>query len=86
MANGKITIKKLNLLGYTPENQVYFIQNGGGAGSVNTFHFLQANRKHFDHSLFMGQTYNALEAPRIAKFKEYAESKGFEVVEAGWIG
>lgn len=77
MTNGRIIIKKLNLLGYTAENQVYFIQNGGGAG---TFNFLQSHRKFFDQSLFMGQVYNALVAPRIAKFKEYAESKGFEVV------
>jgi hypothetical protein len=85
MTKGRIEIRKLDLMGFTPETQVYFIQNGGGAGSVDTFHFLQAHRKYFDHNLFMGRTYNALVASRVAKFKEYATSKGFEVVEAGRI-
>jgi hypothetical protein len=76
-AKGRIVIRKLDLMGYTPETQVYFIQNGGGAA---TFDFLQSHRKHFVPSLMMGRVYNSLVAGRIAKFKEYAESKGFEVV------
>lgn len=77
-----ITISKLNLMGYTPETQVYFIQNGGGAG---VYEFLSGHSKFFDHSLFMGRTYNALVAGRVAKFKAYAESKGFQVVEGAAV-
>jgi hypothetical protein len=76
MTNGKITLKKLNLMGFTPENQVYIVQNGGGVGSVPTFHFLKLIGKWLDHTT----DGLALVAPRIAKFKEYAESNGFEVV------
>lgn len=75
---GKIIVSKLDLMGFTPETQVYFIQNGGGAG---VYEFLTAHSKFFDKSLMMGRTYNALVAGRVAKFKAYAESKGFQVVE-----
>jgi hypothetical protein len=80
---GRILVSKLDLMGYTPETQVYFIQNGGGSngGSNNVFHFLQGHRKYFDHSLMMGRTYNSLPANRIEKFRAYAERNGFEVVE-----
>lgn len=83
MTNGKILVSKLNLMGYTPETQVYFIQNGGGRG---VYEFLTSHAKCFDKSLFMGRTYNALVAGRIAKFKAYAEAKGFEVVMEGSVG
>lgn len=79
---GTIEIKKLNLMGYTPETQVWVIQNAGGQ---DTFHFLQRHAKHFDHSLFCGQTYNTLPASRIEKFRAYAESKGFEVRTGGYL-
>lgn len=85
MEMGKIEIRKLNLMGYTPKTQVYFIQNGGGNGSNEVFKFLQSHRKHFDHSLFCGQTYLSLPAARIEKFREYAISKGFEVVNGSPI-
>ncbi len=76
MSNGKIIISKMNLMGFTAETQVYYIENGGGAG---VYEFLSSHRKYFDHSLMMGRTYNTLIAGRIEKFKEYAKSKGFEI-------
>jgi len=78
----KIEIRKLNLLGYTPETQVYFIQNAGGTGSLKVAEFLQAHRKYFNLTLHCGQHWYALPANRIEKFRSYATSKGFEV-EAG---
>lgn len=78
MTSGKIIVSKLNLMGFTPETQVYYIQNGGGRG---VYEFLTSHTKFFDKSLFMGRTYNSLPAKRVAKFKEYAVSKGFEIVE-----
>jgi hypothetical protein len=77
---GKIVISKVDLMGFTAETQVFYIQNGGGKGSNEVFKFLQCHRDHFDHSLMMGRTYNSLPAHRIEKFRSYAESKGFEVV------
>lgn len=85
MTNGKIELRKLNLMGYTPETQVYFVQNAGGSGSVATSKFLQAHRKFFQQSLYCGQIYFALEAKRIEKFKSYCVSKGFEVVDGAKI-
>lgn len=73
-----ILISKMNLMGFTAETQVYYIENGGGAG---VYEFLSAHSKFFDHSLMMGRTYNTLVAGRLEKFKEYAKSKGFEIVE-----
>lgn len=80
-----IKISKPNLLGYTPETQVYFIQNGGGSGSVATAKFLQSHRKLFQLSLFCGQHYYSLPANRIEKFRSYVQSKGFEVSEGGYV-
>jgi hypothetical protein len=77
IANGKILIRKLDLMGYTPETQVYMIQNGGGAA---TFHFLKKNTKHLVQQQYMGQIWHSLPAGRIEKFKDYATSQGFEVV------
>ena len=80
-----LNLKKLNLLGYTPETQVWVVQNGGGKESLNTAAWLQAHRKFFDHSLFCGQTYYTLAAGRITKFKAYAESKGITVEQGGFL-
>ena len=73
-----IVISKMNLMGFTADTQVYYIENGGGIG---VYEFLSSHRKYFDHSLMMGRAYNTLIAGRVAKFKEYAKSKGFEIVE-----
>lgn len=76
MANGKISIRKLNLRGYTPETQIFFIENGGGA---NVAEFLNSNADHFVHIQHMGQPWYALPASRIENFRGYAASLGFEV-------
>jgi hypothetical protein len=80
MNKGTIQVNKLGLMGFTPETQVYYVQNGSGAGSVAVSEFLQKHRKYFQLSLFCGQTYYSLPAARIAKFQAYAESHGFEIV------
>jgi hypothetical protein len=42
--------------------------------------FLRRNAKHFDPLLHMGSHWYSLSGPRIAKFRAYAESKGFQVL------
>ena len=84
--SGTIEIRKPNLLGYTPETQVYYIQNAGGKGSVEVSKFLQSHRKFFDLSLFCGQTYYSLPSNRIEKFRQYAATKGFGVKDSGYVG
>lgn len=79
-----LTLKKMNLMGFTAETQVWIVQNGGGKQSLRTAEWLQAHRRFFDHSLFCGRTYYTLAAPRIEKFKAYAESKGFAVEQGGY--
>ncbi len=78
--NGQIELLKLDLMGYTPDTQVFFVMNAGGQG---TFKFLQDHAKFFVRSLYCGKIYHSLEAKRIAKFKAYCESKGFEVIDNG---
>mgnify|MGYP001287976976 CR=1 FL=1 len=56
MANGKIILKKLDLMGYTPATQVWFVQNGGGPGSVIVASALRddARKGHLDCFQHMG--------------------------------
>jgi hypothetical protein len=71
MTNGTIQIEALNLMGYTPETQMWFISNGGGK---ETTKFLTSHQKHFDRVQHMGRCYNGLRGPRIEKFRAYAVS------------
>lgn len=75
---GRIRISKVNLMGYTPETQAFIIQNDGGMGSVATAKFLQKISKFMSHTSFG----YVIDAPRLAKFKAYVASQGFETVEA----
>ncbi|MCA6108135.1 hypothetical protein [Bradyrhizobium cenepequi] len=81
MIKGRINLKKLNLLGYTPETQVFIVQNAGGPNgwSTNTFHFLNRIARHMDRTT---DGY-AITAPRVEKFKDFCLAQGFEVIEAG---
>lgn len=77
-----IKVKKVNLMGYTPETQMWIVQNGGGP---KVFAFLEAHRKHFLNLLAgAGFAQLGLQAHRVEKFKAYAESKGFEVEVGGY--
>lgn len=77
-----INLEAVNLMGYTAETQMYFVQNGG-KNSVAVAKFLEKNRKHFDQVLHCGQCHFGLRAPRIAKFKAYCKANGFEVKMTG---
>lgn len=78
-----INLEAVNLMGYTAETQMYFVQNAGGAMSVRVSEFLMKNKKHFDQVLHCGQHHFGLRAPRIAKFKAYCKANGFDVVMIG---
>ena len=75
MIKGRLQISKVNLMGYTAETQMYYVQNKSGA---NTANFLKSIAKFLD---LTSQGY-IIVAGRLPKFKAYCESKGFEVVEA----
>lgn len=81
MSKGIILISKVNLMGYTAETQMWVVKNGGGGNgaAARTFDFLKAHRAYFEKILLMGQTYNAMRAGRIERFKAYAARQGFEV-------
>lgn len=79
---GKIELRRLNLMGYTPETQMWIVQNAGHKsgvvkGSINTFHFLNnlMKRNLFDR-LSDG---NGLRADRLPAFILYCDKNGFEV-------
>lgn len=79
MNKGRIEIRKVDLMGYTAETQMFVVQNGGGRTSGATFQFLTDHDHLFDR-ISVGGNYLGLRAARIDRFKTYAESKGFEVV------
>lgn len=74
MTNGTIQISKVNLMGYTAETQMYYVQNKNG---VATFNFLKSIAKFLD---LTSQGY-IINARRLPTFKRYCESNGFQVVE-----
>jgi hypothetical protein len=80
MTQPTITIKRLDLMGYTPEAQMWLILNGGGG--QKTFNFLKhwAAKGAFDSLTFMGQPYNGLRGERARHFAQFAAEHGFEVV------
>ncbi len=76
-----IHLRAVNLMGYTAETQMYFVENHGGDKVGN---FLRANKKHFDQVLHCGQHHFGLRGLRIAKFKAYCAKHGFEVRMTGY--
>jgi hypothetical protein len=78
-----INLEAVNLMGFTAETQMYFVQNAGGPMTVKVSEFLMKNKKYFDQVLHCGQHHFGLRAPRIAKFKAYCEKHGFKVTMTG---
>jgi hypothetical protein len=75
MTNGTIEIRLIDVMGGSSlDQQMWTVQSIKGAGA-----FLRAHAKFFLPLRDMGQNYFALQGARIAKFRAYAESKGFEV-------
>lgn len=80
MTQPTIIIKKLNLMGYTPETQVWFLQNGGGG--QKTFDYMKALRRDRDTELyqFMGASYIGVRGDALARqFALEAANRGFDV-------
>lgn len=76
---GRINLVMVNLMGYTPATQMFYVQNAGGMNgwSVNTFHFLEGIRK--KGWLDLTNQGMIIVSGRIEAFKAYCQSKGFEV-------
>ena len=82
MANGKIILKKLDLMGYTPETQVWFVGNGGGAGSVKVTRALadDLRKGHLIGFQHMGAPHYGIKGTEAARlYADRADAFGFAV-------
>ena len=70
MAKGRIILRKLDLMGYTPATQVWLVENGGGAGARAVMRALLADAKdgallHIQHMGALCFGVRGMEAARI---------------------
>lgn len=77
---GQVKLEMVNLMGYTLDNQMFYVQNAGGMNgwSVNTFHFLEGICK--KGWLDLTSQGMIIVRGRIAAFRKYCEANGFQLV------
>lgn len=82
MTKGRIELRRVNLLGYTPTTQMFLINSTMcnkefKNGTQNTVDFLKSIAKWLN---LTSEGY-AIVATRLPKFKSYCAANGFEVIE-----
>lgn len=80
MTTPTIILKRLNLMGYTPETQVWFIQNGGGG--QKTFEYMQGLSQDRDAQQYrhMGRVSWGVRGTALAReFARECLNRGFKV-------